>query len=109
MIAAKIEDCLNDKNKMAFVSLNYERIKGTLKKKSCVAEIVAEVKPQQQTSQRNSVVLPEDSVQRRHYLTNIRAIIESKHPSCPTDSALKRHYKTMIDAEIELYLLDLAS
>ncbi len=110
MIAAKIEDCLNNKDKMAFITLNYEIIKTKLKKKSLKVVDIAEIKPQQQVvAQGNKVIfLPEDSVQRRHYLTNVRSIIESNHTLCPTDSTLKRHYETLINTEIEQYLLDIA-
>lgn len=45
--------------------------------------------------------LPQDSMLRRHYLTHLRAMIESIKPPRPTDSSLSRHYDTMILAEIE--------
>ncbi len=106
MIAARIEDCLNNKNKMELMTFNYEVIKAKLINKPAIIKVITAVKPQQQKiSQSFKAILPEEGVQRRHYLTNIRAIVESNYPPCPTESALKRHYKTMINSEIEQYLL----
>jgi hypothetical protein len=44
--------------------------------------------------------LPQDSMLRRHYLANLRAMIESLNLPRPTDSNLSRHYDTMLSAEI---------
>jgi hypothetical protein len=46
-------------------------------------------------------LLPQDSMLKRHYLTNLRAIIDSLSPFRPTDSALLRHYNTQLTANIE--------
>jgi hypothetical protein len=53
-----------------------------------------------------SSLLPEDSVLKRHYLTNVCTMIESLVPSRPTDSVLCRHYDAMIAAEIDQCLND---
>lgn len=50
--------------------------------------------------------LPQDSMLRRHYLTHLRATIESLNPPRPTDSSLSRHYDTMILAEVEQCISD---
>lgn len=50
--------------------------------------------------------LPQDSMLRRHYLTNLRAMIESLKSPRPTDSSLSRHYDSIITAEIEQCLSD---
>jgi hypothetical protein len=50
--------------------------------------------------------LPQDSMLRRHYLTNLRAMIESLQSPRPTDSSLSRHYDSIIAAEIEQCLSD---
>jgi len=103
MIAAKIEDCLNDNAKMAQLIFDYEIIKIT------PANVAISTKYQQQeASSENKVTLPE-STQRRHYLANVRSIIESHHLPRPTDSTLKRHYDTMIEMEIEQYLAKVAA
>ncbi len=57
----------------------------------------------QKDSYRN---LPQDSMLRRHYLANLRVMIESLKPLRPTDSSLSRHYDAMIIAEIEQCLSD---
>ena len=108
MITAKIEDCLNDKHKMVGVIFNYEAVKAVLKKKLAIVKLIEDVKPKQQEHpQSDRAIIPEDSVQRRHYLTNARSIIESNHTPSPTDSTLKRHYNTLIDTEVEQYLLNI--
>ncbi|MCL7423077.1 MAG: hypothetical protein M8364_19480 [Methylobacter sp.] len=40
--------------------------------------------------------VPEDSILRRHFLSNLQAQIESELPDSPTDSVLKRHHDTLI-------------
>lgn len=45
--------------------------------------------------------LPEDSMLRRHYLTHLRALVESRMPPRPTDSTLRRHYDSMLENEVE--------
>jgi hypothetical protein len=54
-------------------------------------------------------LLPQDSMLKRHYLTNLRAMIASLNPQHPTDSALSRHYDTQIAANIEHCLSDEAA
>ena len=53
--------------------------------------------------------IPEDSVLRRHFFTNLRADIESGMAARPTDSILKRHYGTMVDDEFERRLSEMAT
>ena len=50
--------------------------------------------------------LPQDSMLRRHYLTHIRAMIESLKGPRPTDSSLSRHYDSIITTEIAQCLSD---
>jgi hypothetical protein len=44
--------------------------------------------------------LPQDSILRRHYLTQLQLDIESGLPPHPTDSILKRHYDSLIATEM---------
>jgi hypothetical protein len=44
--------------------------------------------------------LPQDSMLRRHTITQLCALVESNMPLRPTDSVLRRHYDTMINNEI---------
>jgi hypothetical protein len=53
--------------------------------------------------------LPQDSMLRRHYLTNLLAMIESLKFPHPTDSVLSRHYDAMIIAEMGQCLSDEAA
>ncbi len=48
--------------------------------------------------------LPEDSALRRHFLTQVRAEIESQLFQRPTDSTLRRHYDSQVEAKMQEYL-----
>jgi hypothetical protein len=50
--------------------------------------------------------VPQDSMLRRHYLANLRAMIESLTPPRPSESSLRRHYDSLIAAEIEQCIND---
>lgn len=52
--------------------------------------------------------IPEDSTLRRHFLTQLRAEVESEFAPSPTDSALRRHHDALIDAEYEQRLENLS-
>ena len=52
---------------------------------------------------------PEDSTLRRHYLSQLHAMIESLKSARPTDSTLSRHYDALINAEIEQCLSEPAA
>ncbi len=51
------------------------------------------------------LAIPEDSVLRRHFITQLRSEIERDlyppRPSSSSDSILQRHYDAMVDAELE--------
>ena len=51
--------------------------------------------------------VPEDSVLRRHCLTNLQAEIESAFAPRPTESVLQRHHDTLIAFELEKRLSEL--
>lgn len=68
---------------------------------------VSETKPEVLISSEGctkKIKVPQDSILRRHYLTNLRINIESELPPLPTDSILKRHYacwkNSMIESQI---------
>lgn len=48
--------------------------------------------------------IPEDSVLRRHFMTQLRAEIESSLFPRPSDSVLQRHYEQLIESELEMRL-----
>ena len=45
--------------------------------------------------------LPEDSVLRRHFITQLRSEIELELFPRPTDATLQRHYDTLVAAKLE--------
>ena len=45
--------------------------------------------------------IPEDSMLRRHFLTQLRSTIEAKLPQPPKDFNLLRHYKAMVQSKLE--------
>lgn len=51
--------------------------------------------------------IPEESVLRRHCLTNLQAEIESAFAPRPTDSVLQRHHDTLVAFELEKRLAEL--
>lgn len=52
--------------------------------------------------------IPEDSILRRHFLTQLVSEIEVSFPPPPTDSILKRHYRTLLATETEKRLAAMA-
>lgn len=56
-----------------------------------------------------SSVIPEDSVLRRHFITQLRSEIEVDLFPRPTDFNLQRHYDTLVAAELESRLTALAA
>lgn len=49
----------------------------------------------------NAFAIPEDSVLRRHFITQLRAEIEQELFPRPTDFTLQRHYDALVSAELE--------
>lgn len=45
-------------------------------------------------------VIPQDSVLRRHFLSQLQAEVESRWSPAPSDSVLRRHYQAMVAAEM---------
>lgn len=50
---------------------------------------------------RQKIPVPEDSVLRRHVLTQLRTEIETSLFPCPTDCVLQRHYEQLVASELE--------
>jgi hypothetical protein len=44
--------------------------------------------------------VPEDSQLKRHFLTQLRAEIESAYATKPADSTLRRHYESLVDSAV---------
>ncbi|MDD5320496.1 MAG: hypothetical protein PHD43_07770 [Methylococcales bacterium] len=102
-IIAEMEQCLSDEAAMERLVCNYEEHKKTLVQQIQIPEAVPEslVEPIKAGINQEKLKLPEDSMLRRHYLTHLRAIVESRMPPRPTDSTLRRHYDLMIENEVE--------
>lgn len=49
----------------------------------------------------SATFMPEDSVLKRHYITQLRSEIEMELFPRPTDSTLQRHYDSLVAAELE--------
>jgi len=60
-------------------------------------------------SNQNGLLIPEDSVLRRHYIAQLRSEIELELFPRPTDSTLKRHYDALVNAELENRLATLVA
>ena len=56
-----------------------------------------------------NILVPEDSVLRRHYITQLRTEIELGLSPRPTDSTLQRHYDALVAAELENRLATLVA
>jgi hypothetical protein len=48
--------------------------------------------------------IPEDSALKRHFISALKADIETNMPARPTDSTLKRHYDQTVEAELKSQL-----
>ncbi len=51
------------------------------------------------------MVVPQDAVLKRHFISQLRAEIEASMAAKPTDSVLRRHYDGLVAAELERRLL----
>ncbi|MGZ8190883.1 MAG: hypothetical protein ACXWTS_06595 [Methylococcaceae bacterium] len=110
MIIAEIEHCLSDKEALERLICNYEAHKKTLAQQAQEPKTTAVTFPKTEIAREDSVTqheipkLPEDSILRRHAISNLYAIVESRMPLRPTDSVLLRHYDTMINTEVNKLL-----
>ncbi len=53
-------------------------------------------------------VIPEDSVLKRHFLSQVQNEITKQCQPCPTDAVLKRHYQQLLQSRIDTYLAEFA-
>jgi hypothetical protein len=58
---------------------------------------------------KNRALLPEDSVLRRHYITQLRKEIEQDLFPRPSESTLQRHYDALVNSELENRLATLSA
>ena len=110
MVSAEIEQCLSDQGANERLIRHYEEHKKALAQQIQEPKAIAEPLPKTEISredseaQQENLKLPEDSMLRRHTITNLYAIVESSMPLRPTDSVLRRHYDTMINTEVNKLL-----
>jgi hypothetical protein len=60
-------------------------------------------------SSASNLLLPEDSVLRRHFITQLRSEIELELFPRPTDATLQRHYDALVEAKLENRLTSLTA
>lgn len=110
MLIAEIGQCLSNDAAMQRLICNYEDHKKTLAQQIQEPKAIAEPLIKAGISHEDSVAppekpkLPEDSMLRRHTITQLYALVESNRSLRPTDSVLRRHYDTMIDNEVKEFL-----
>ena len=113
MILAEIEQCVSDQGAIERLICNYEDHKNALAQQiqepKTIAEPLLKAEMSREDAQQENLKLPEDSMLRRHTITNLYAIVESNMPLRPTDSVLRRHYDTMINTEVNKLLGDCRS
>jgi hypothetical protein len=110
MLTAEIEQCLSDEAAMERLISKYEGHKKTLTQQKPALNVITEpltnavVSGQDSDAKTEKLLLPEDSMLRRHMMTHLYALVEANMPIRPTDSVLLRHYNTMIENEVNKYL-----
>ncbi|MDD4914611.1 MAG: hypothetical protein PHW13_06195 [Methylococcales bacterium] len=74
--------------------------------KSWLTRFAAKPKPETVVALRH---VPEDSVLRRHYITQLRSEIVLELYPRPSDSTLQRHYDALVETELENRLATLSA
>ncbi len=54
-----------------------------------------------------NVVIPQDSILKRHFMSQLQAEVEAKFAPAPSDSVLLRHYQSLVRAELNSLLAKL--
>ncbi len=68
----------------------------------CAISVYSKVKDVKKSNAADSGdALPEDSILRRHFLTQLQSEIEATLFPRPSDSMLQRHYDALVAAEVE--------
>lgn len=110
IISAEIEQCFSDQGSIERLIHDYENHKKTLvqqiQEPITIAEPLLKTEPTRTDSaaQQENLKVPEDSMLRRHFMTNLYVIVESGMSPRPTDSVLRRHYDTMLNDEVNKLL-----
>jgi hypothetical protein len=111
MLATQLACCLSDQAAVEDLTGCYQNHKKTVVQVTPKIPDIAESLSKTRASvvadtaaQSATFTLPEDSMLRRHALTQLYALVEANKPARPTDAALRRHYDAMIKAEVENHL-----
>lgn len=64
------------------------------------ASVVAETRPSA-ARQTAKMAIPQDSILKRHFISQLQAEIEARLPARPSDSVLRRHYDNLVRHELE--------
>ncbi|MFI3157260.1 MAG: hypothetical protein QX199_13990 [Methylococcaceae bacterium] len=110
MIAAKIDQCLDDKQAMEQLIDDYQNNKpiGTIEipatNENEAAALCSQASEAVVYPENNS--LPQDSILKRHYFTHLCTMLEALVPPRPTDAVLCRHYDAMMVIKIAQCLND---
>lgn len=63
--------------------------------------VAAKTKVSESVTEFSGILVPEDSVLKRHFLAQLQAEIEATLFPRPTDSMLQRHYDALVASELE--------
>jgi hypothetical protein len=100
-IAAKVAECVTNEAALQQLILAYDAAKPVVTQVAQIVEPVVTAEPVPVAIPSAKVVrIPEDSMLRRHYLTQIHALAAAKLPARPSDSTLRRHYDTLLAQEV---------
>lgn len=102
-IAAMMDQCLNNDAALKKLMTDYKN----LSKSSCCVRKTP-LAPMMSISHRNNTNqnIPQDATLRRHYVTELRAMLNTLHQPRPSDACLYRHYQTEIQAQLAACLDD---
>lgn len=115
--SVQLERCLNDAQAMQQLLADYAQSKKIVATPAASAPQVQHpapetieavepiiVEPKASTHCQCQHRLPEDSLLRRHYLTELHAQVAATLPARPTDSTLRRHYDSLLENTVQQLL-----
>jgi len=76
-------------------------VSGSSQKYSIIEKAVDKSEPAKTVNASPKCEIPQDSILKRHFISQLRAEIETNMAVRPTDSVLRRHYESLVGAELE--------
>lgn len=101
LVAAKLEECLEDELKAKCLINDYETCSKAFKQ-----AVKTETKAIVKSLKTFRPHLPEDSMLKRHYTTHLASMIAALAGPCPTENTLHRHYENQIACKLGACLED---